>query len=117
LIDRAPATYARAGSARQGKGAAGFAGLFEEAGEIFHDFRPRDVVLVSDDADLDGADRIADEAGEERIATAADQRRGEGKERVAGPDGVDDLSGQDGNALDVAAFRGNDGPAAYRPRH
>jgi hypothetical protein len=49
--------------------------LPEQAGEIFHDFGPGEVVAVPDDADLHGADGVADETGQERVAAAADERR------------------------------------------
>ena len=49
--------------------------LFQQAGEVFNDLGPGDGVAVPDDADFHGADGVADEAGQERVATAPDERR------------------------------------------
>jgi hypothetical protein len=59
--------------------------LFQQARQVFNDFGPGDGVAVPDDANLHGADGVADKAGQERVAAAADERRRERKEGVAGP--------------------------------
>ena len=60
---------------------------------------------MTDDPDLDGARRIANERRRLDVSAGRDQGRRDGQERVAGANRVNDGLGEGGNARD-AGLRG-----------